>query len=119
MLVEGARKRRLGKQVEALVQVLEPDGAAGYKLEYKGKRDPEELFKSDVHRSLKSAKIGQSCVMRCRPRFPDWRVTFNIEVTEGGPTTEQLREALEDAGLLVGLADWTPRYGRCELENLS
>jgi len=120
MLTEGARKRKLGKQVEALVQVTEPsDGAIGYKLEYKGSRDPEKMFEDERHRFTKSCKIGQSAVMRTRPRFPDWQLAFDIEITEGGPTKEQIQEALEDAGLLIGLGDWTPRYGRFELVSLS
>lgn len=119
MLTEGARKRKLGKQVEALVQVTEPDGGAtGYKLEYKGSRDPDQMYAHADHRFTKSCKIGQSSVMRTRPRFPEWKLTFGIEVTEGGPTKEQIQEALEDAGLLIGLGDWTPRYGRFELVSL-
>jgi len=120
LLTEGARKRKLGKQVEALVQVLEPEGGAtGYKVEYKGTRDPHKLFETDEHRFTKSCKVGQSAVMRTRPRFPQWALTFQLEITEGGPTTDQIQEALEDAGMLVGLGDWTPRYGRFAVEKLT
>jgi hypothetical protein len=119
MLTEGARKRKLGKQVEALVQVTEPDdGSSGYRLEYAGPRDPEKMWEDDRFRFTKACKVGTSAVMRTRPRFPDWKVSFNLETIEGGPTKDQLEEALEDAGLLVGLGDWTPRYGRFELVSL-
>lgn len=120
MLTEGARKRKLGKQVEALVQVLEPeDSAVGYKLQYTGPRDPDGLFAADEHRFTKSCKVGQAAVMRTRPRFPQWSLAFTLEITEGGPSAEQIREALEDAGMLVGLGDWTPRYGRFTLAKLT
>jgi len=119
MIVEGARKRKLGKQVDALVQVTEPeDGSPGYALQYKGPRDPEKLFEDEAFRITKSAKVGQASVMRTRPRFAEWSVSFGIEITEGGPTKEQIEEAIEDAGLLIGLGDWTPRYGRFELVSL-
>lgn len=119
MLTEGARKRKLGKQIEALVDVVAPVGAQGYKLMYKGPRDQDTLFATDAHRFVKACKVGQSAVMRTRPRFPEWEISFEIEVTEGGPTPDQVREALEDAGAIVGLGDWTPRYGRFELVSLT
>lgn len=115
MVVEGARKRKLGKQMEALVEVVEPEKCAGYKLVYQGPRDPEGLYADDAFVFIKQARVGQSRVMRTRPRFPKWEVTFQIEVMEGGPDEEQVREALQDAGLFVGLGDWSPRYGRFEL----
>jgi hypothetical protein len=116
MLTEGARKRRLGKQVEALAQVLYPDdGSSGHRLEYVGERDPERMYVDEKHRFVRAVKIGQSAVMRTRVRFPEWSLTFDVEISEGGPTPEQIREALEDAGLLVGLGDWKPRYGRFEV----
>lgn len=118
MLVEGARKRKLGKQVEALVQVVEPLGSSGYKLEYKGPRDVDGMFADERYRFVKSAKVNSSLVMRVRPRFPEWALTFEIEISDGGPATDQIEDALNDAGMLVGLCDWTPRYGRFELESL-
>jgi hypothetical protein len=115
MLVEGTRKRKLGKQIEALVQVMDPEQGTGYRLRYDGPRDRDGLFADEQFRFIKGVKVGQSTVMRTRPRFPQWEVDFILEVTEGGPNADQIRDALDDAGLLVGLCDWTPRYGRFEV----
>jgi hypothetical protein len=119
LMIEGARKRKLGKQFEALVQVMEPlGGNLGYRLEYKGPRTPEALFANDDFRFLKAAVVGQAAVMRMRPRFKKWELAFRFMVVEGGPDEDQVREALDDAGLSVGLCDYTPRYGRFQLAEL-
>ncbi len=116
MLVEGARKRKHGKTFEAFVNIVEPDDADGYKLQYAGPRDAEELFMSDDHRFTKGVKVGTATVQRTRPRFPKgWSVEFMLEVQEGGPDANQVQDALNDAGLIVGLCEWTPRYGRFEV----
>lgn len=118
LLVEGARKRKLGKQFEALVEIPEPNNAIGFKLEYTGTRDPEKMFDDDNFYLMKQAKVGQSSVMRTRPRFKEWEVTFPVEIMEGGPDVKQVEEAIQDAGILVGLGDWTPRYGRFEVTSV-
>lgn len=117
-LVEGARKRKLGKQFEALIEVVEPeDGAEGYKLQYDGPRDIEAMWQDARFRFRKDAKIGQSSVMRTRPRFPTgWKCKFDIEVLDGGATPDQVKQAVSDAGILVGIGDWTPKYGRFAVE---
>jgi len=119
MLVEGARKRRLGKQFEAFVEIVEPEDSSGYKLEYDGPRDPEILCLTDEFVSLKAVKIGQVAVMRTRPKFKNWSVDFDIEILPGGPDVKQVEDALRDAGLTIGLCEWTPRYGRFELTSVT
>ena len=123
MLVEGARKHKLGKQFEALVQVVPPNDdveeADGYPLEYVGPRDVEGLFNHEGQRFvyIKMVRVGQAKVPRTRPRFLTWSITFKVEIDDaaGGPTVEQVRQALEDAGHVVGFCDWRPRYGRFEV----
>lgn len=116
-LIEGARKRKLGKVFEALVEVLPPDDADGYALEYKGPRAIDEMWGDGGFLLRKDAKVGASAIMRTRPKFAaGWKCIFGIEVLDGGATAEQLRQALDDAGMLVGIGDWTPRYGRFVVE---
>ncbi len=122
LLIEGARKRKLGKQFEALVSVVPPATcreADGYKLDYKGPRTIEELFSSPDQEFVfvKQARVNQAKVMRTRPRFPEWSITFGVEVDEeaGGPSEAEVTQALTDAGRLVGLGDWAPRYGKFEV----
>lgn len=115
MLVEGARKRKLGKEFESLVEVVVPEtGPEGYRLEYKGPRDPKGLWSAKMY-LRKQARVGQSRVMRTRPRFKDWSCSFEIEILEDGPDAEHVQRALTDAGRLIGIGDWSPRYGRFEV----
>jgi len=118
-IIEGARKRKLGKVFEALVEVVPPVDADGYKLEYTGPREVEALWNDPAFVLRKDAKVGQSSVMRTRARFPTgWRCTFEVEVLDGGATPEQLRQAIEDAGALIGIGDWTPKYGRFVVDKM-
>ena len=112
MLIEGARKRKMGKDFESLIEVMEPPGFDGYKLDYKGPRDLDGLWSREEFRLRKQARVGQSRVMRTRPRFPKgWSCKFEIEILEDGPDAEHVERALADAGRLIGIGDWSPRYG--------
>lgn len=112
MLIEGARKRKLGKEFESLVEVVVPEsGPEGYKLEYKGPRDVDAMWSAAMF-LRKPARVGQAKVIRTRPRFKDWSCRFNLEILEDGPDAAHVQRALEDAGRLIGLGDWSPRYGR-------
>lgn len=117
MLVEGARKRKLGKEFESLIEVVVPDaGPQGYAITYKGPRDPESMW-TGCFFLRKGAVVSGKRVVRTRPRFPTgWRCAFQIEVLEGGPSAKQIEQSLSDAGRLIGIGDWTPRYGRFVVE---
>ena len=121
-MFEGARVRKLGKVFETCVEVLPgsfgPDYTFGYKLNYKGPRDANALWETSSHRLTKGVRIGQSKVMRTRPKFDKWACTFQIEVTDDGPEKDVILEALTDAGRSKGIGDWTPRYGRFEVTSL-
>lgn len=122
-MIEGAKMRKNGPVFSTFVEVLPGelgDGDTfGYKLDYKGPRTVEELWASPAHRLTKGVRVGQSKVMRTRPKFDRWTCSFLIEVTEDGPTKEIVAEALNDAGRAKGIGDWTPRYGRFSLSSLA
>ena len=115
MLIEGARKRRLGMKFEPFVFVDEPLDATGYRLNYEGPRDPVAMFNTGEAgmRFIRRANASGSSVMRCRPKIKKgWSVEFTIAVSPGGPDLDQVKDAVKDAGLEKGLGDWLPRYGR-------
>lgn len=114
MLIEGARKRKMGKEFESLVEVVEPASLDGYKIEYKGPRDPEGMWGAAMY-LRKGAIVGQSRVIRTRPRFKEWRCSFEIEILDDGPDPSHVERALADAGRLIGMGDWSPRYGRFQV----
>jgi hypothetical protein len=108
MLVDAAKKIKLGTQVKSAVVVQTNMNA----LVYQGPRTVEGLWedKNYVHRA--SAKVGTSRIQRTRPMFRKWEVS-----ADGLVDTEQLNEAeleqiVDIAGRLIGLGDWRPRFGR-------
>lgn len=116
----GATKRKLGKTFKAHVGIVEPEsGPSGYALKYKGPRDVKGLFSNPDFVLTKGCRVGQSRVMRTRPRIPSgWTVTFRAEVLANGVTKAELEQAIADAGIYEGLCDWRPRYGRFVVESV-
>jgi len=55
----------------------------------------------------KRAKIGQAKHVRVRPRFDNWRVSGELEVTSSDLTFEVLEQIFTFAGR-AGLGDWRP-----------
>jgi hypothetical protein len=111
----GAQKKRLGKDVAAAVLCAD----AEYKLEYEGPSDPNKLYKSKTHCLRKSVAVQKARVIRVRPMFPTgWSVSFTLEYDEGVINERAIVEAMQDAGSLIGLGDWRPKFGRFSVEVL-
>jgi hypothetical protein len=108
MLVDAAKKIKLGTQVKSAVVVdtnMNP-------LVYQGPRDADGLWKDKnfVHRT--SAKVGTSRVQRTRPMFRQWEVTADCLVDTEQLNEAELEQIVDIAGRLIGLGDWRPRFGR-------
>ena len=109
MLIEGARKKRKGKDFESSIFVVDEQ----YPLEYDGPRDMESLSTDPKFRLEKRIVVGKGkSVIRTRPLFRNWRVTFEVEFPAEFINASDVEEAITAAGHLVGLGDWRPRYGR-------
>ena len=110
-ICEGARKTKEGKlALSGLFVDTDAD------LEFEGgPMTVEELVDSEDHKLTVSVRIGQSRVMRTRPLFKDWRAMFTCSINASVATPSQLKQWLENAGKLVGVGDWRPRYGRFEV----
>jgi hypothetical protein len=111
---DGGAEQRNGKKIEAAVSLVEDV----VPIEYKGPTDIDEMFDAKgplghIFRFRKQAKPrGQGVVMRTRPRFPEWSLSFTVQIVLGAGIGEKnVRDAIEDAGRLKGLGDWRPRYG--------
>ena len=50
-------------------------------------------------------------IMRVRPRFDDWSLTFSLSCTEDQVDAEALKLILDYAGRAVGIGDYRPRFG--------
>jgi hypothetical protein len=109
-LVEGAKVHKLGTEFKAAM-LCDRDG----EFSYDGPSDINELMRDKrfVHR--KRAGIKASAVMRTRPVFPWWKAKFAVSIDESQLNEEQLVQAIQDAGRIKAIGDWTPRYGRFAL----
>jgi len=47
-------------------------------------------------------------IIEHRPMFDDWRITFEIEIFDGGFSEKLTRQLVDDAGLRIGLGDMRP-----------
>lgn len=109
-IVEGATVCKMGTAMKAAL-LIEEDAL----LSYEGPKDINKLAADPAFKSRKRVKVSQSGVMRTRPMFRSWAVSFVVSLEQGLTDPESLRAALSDAGERKGLGDWTPRYGRFEV----
>lgn len=117
---DGGAEQRNGKKLEAVVNIVEDM----VPIQYDGPTDIDDLFNAEgplghIYRFRKQAKPrGQGVVMRTRPRFPKWALSFTVELVLGAGIGEKnVKDAIEFAGRLKGLGDWRPRYGLFVLES--
>ena len=107
-LVEGARFTKAGKKVERGVFIE----TAAVPVQYDGPRDLETLYADKRFVFRASVKVTTSRVMRTRPRFPHWALAavgmFDSNVID----LADLAVAARSAGLMIGLGDYRPQFGR-------
>ncbi len=106
-LVGAAKFHRMGATFKRAVLVLDDR----IKLEYAGPRDPEKLWASPRHVDARSVVVGQSRLMRYRPKFHDWSLTVRVVFSPEMLEEEDLTRAAENAGMFVGIGDYRPEKG--------
>jgi hypothetical protein len=113
MLKEGARKKKLGTVFESCVMT----SGDMFPLEYKGPRTREALWADERFRDRRGAGVQTSRVMRTRPRFDKWEVTFLVELFPCELNPTDIQQAITDAGMYVGFLDFRPKFGKFSLVN--
>lgn len=76
----------------------------------------KKAFQNPAHYFTIAAKIGQSKIMRTRPRFDDWSADIEIAYIPELVTRRDVMDALVRSGSIVGIGDWRPRFGRFAVE---
>jgi len=59
----------------------------------------------------RSVVIGKARVLRCRPMWPSWRMEVPLEIDTAILRPEQVEEALNLAGRIIGIGDYRPEKG--------
>jgi hypothetical protein len=109
----GAQKSRIGKDVAAAVFCSE----SAIKLQYDGPKDMRKLYDAGNFILRKGVAVQKSRLIRIRPMFPTgWKLQFQLEFDDNIINAKNLLKAVSDAGMLIGLGDWRPKFGRfiCE-----
>lgn len=106
-LVDGAKLTKMGVKVTRGVFISTDVNP----LAYDGPRDEQKLWDAGW-RHMASVKIGTSRTMRCRPWFPEWKVQADGILDPSVLELEDLATIADNAGSLIGLGDWRPRFGR-------
>lgn len=107
-LQDGARINRLGKAIERGLTIMSPDVVP---LTHSGPDTAEKMWKAG-HYDQRSVKVGTSKVTRTRPSLRDWSTTVKFHLDTEILDLDQIKLVADKAGLLCGLGDYRPRYGR-------
>ena len=109
---EGAKKNRLGKTVTSAL-LTEQDR---FHIKYSGPKTPEAMWEAGTFLDYRAVGIQSKKTMRARPRFNEWSLDFEVLINTNELDATQVRQALDNAGVLVGLGDYRPKFGRFVIE---
>ena len=68
------------------------------------------------HVDCRGVKVGTSKIMRYRPILRKWSIKATIVVNEDVVNISEVKKAAQDAGALIGLGDYRPRFGRFNVD---
>lgn len=114
---DGGKAHKLGKTMRYSVSVRSTIGSEDapvfdIPLDYDGPTKPEDLYADQRFRDRRQVSVGQSKVMRTRPRFDEWSLTFIVDIDAESVDPAVVHRALEMAGRRVGIGDFRPTFGR-------
>ena len=104
----GGKAYRKGSDIEKYVNVTD----LYIPFNYGENLTKEELIQNYEYRDTRVMTVNRARVMRTRPRFDQWNITFNLMYNEEKIDLDTIITALEYAGLYVGLCDSRPKYGK-------
>lgn len=107
-IMNGAKQQKLGTKFKSSVMVLEDK----VPLQYNGPRNFEGLWGNPNHVDLRGVKVMAARIQRCRPVFPEWKVQFTLAYNPAVLDKRDIQKAVEDSGVLVGLCEGRPRFGK-------
>ena len=107
-MVGGAKSFKKGSDFQKYVSVTD----LYIPLDYGENLTKEQLIADYNYRDTRPMTVQRAKVMRTRPRFDTWKITFNMIFDETKLDLDQIIQALEYAGNYVGLCDSRPKYGK-------
>lgn len=110
--VESAKMQKLGKHAKRAMVVMENK----IHLQYEGPREASALSDDPRFVDARSVRVGMARLTRYRPRFNDWRAECTLAVDTDQINENEVRAILENAGRLIGVGDFRPKFGRFSVE---
>ena len=75
-------------------------------------------YDAPVYVDLRPVVVQRARVLRSHLALaPGWRLTFQIEVQDDEIRLDVVQDVLAQAGQMVGIGDYRPRYGRFRIAN--
>lgn len=111
-LIAAAKLQKLGVKFKQGVQVLEDE----LQLDGKLPATPDKMWETPEFIDARGVKVGQAKIIRYRPIFREWSLTATVLFNEDVVNASEVKKAQEDAGALIGLGDYRPRFGRFNVE---
>lgn len=108
MVRDGAKTYRQGKSAVAAIFT----DSEGFHLAFRGPKKPEALFKKPEFVDSRIVVVQRARIMRTRPIFPVWSLNFTITINSETLQAQDVMRAISNAGAIVGLGDYRPKYGR-------
>ena len=105
---EAAKARKKGKDIVKAFNCLDMI----VPLDIGENLDKEELKADFRFRDVRAMKVMRARVIRTRPRFNMWRITFNAWYDESILDLQTIATSMEYAGKYTGLCDSRPKYGQ-------
>lgn len=117
VVVSGATKFNKGPVAKAGVVCKQ----MWFPLKYDGPKDLKKLAADKRHTDRRLVVIPGSGkrVIRTRPRFDEWSVDVEYWYEDRLLNEKDLDTWLDTCGYQVGMGDYTPRFGRFDMEVLS
>lgn len=111
-IIEAAKMQKLGKHVKRALMVMENK----LHLKYEGPKTAEGLWSDKRFVDARSVRVSMAKLMRYRPVFESWEATCTLAVNTEQININEVKQIIHNAGSLVGVGDFRPRFGRFSVE---
>lgn len=115
-LADGARVHKQGQDASAGISVI---NHAPLECKWPKKKQLRDVFDSREFTDIRSVVVQKNRVMRCRPIFREWSLTFTAVFDPEIVNRSDILQFAVVAGKRKGLCDGTPKFGRCTVEEFT
>lgn len=106
--INGGKGNRKGTDIQKYCNVAD----FRVPLDYGCIKTKEELKADMSFRDVRAVNVQRAKVIRTRPRFNTWQITFKYLYDENKIDLDTIQQAIEYAGNYIGICDYRPRYGK-------